>query len=188
MKKFLSIFVVVFILYAVLSVFDDENSSEQNKEVSAEKEDNTQMNISDEEIDLELSEEDYKALCVEMYYDEVFFGKDDLEGKYVKLHLMFSEKFYFTSDAMYNYNWKEYYDKYDLNRDFYKACVLREGLDSYVGRSIRVWFSNKNELLPSNYDVGQKIIAYAKVISWSNNTMDGYNDVTIIPKYIEMEE
>ena len=133
----------------------------------------------------ELTEEEYKALCEELYYDEVFFGDDNLEGKYVKLHLMLSEKYYFTNDDMYMQTWKEINDKYSLNRDFFKCCVLREEENSYVGRQINMWFSNENGIDPNNYDVGNKVTVYAEVISWSNNTWDGYNSVTIIPKYIE---
>ena len=51
-----------------------------------------------------------------------------------------------------------------------------------------MWFSDNFGLDPDEYKTGQKIIVYAQVISWSNNTWDGYNSVTIIPKYIEMEK
>jgi hypothetical protein len=48
-----------------------------------------------------------------------------------------------------------------------------------------MFFSDDISLSPSNYQTGQKVIVYAEVISWSNNTWDGYNSVIIIPKYIE---
>ena len=38
----------------------------------------------------ELSEEEYKNACIELFYDDVFFGKENLEGKLVKLHLFVS--------------------------------------------------------------------------------------------------
>ena len=98
---------------------------------------------------------------------------------------MLSEKYYFTNDDMYMNTWKELNNKYSLNRDFFKCCVLRENENSYMGRSINMWFSDKNGIDPNNYRVGNKITIYAEVISWRNNTWDGYNSVTIIPKYIE---
>ena len=131
------------------------------------------------------TEDDYKAKCVEMYYDEVFFGDEDLENTYVKLRLMLSEKFFFTSNDMLSSTLQEYDKEYNLNRDFYKCCVLRDGTTSYMGRQINMWFSDDNGLNPSDYKVGEKITVYAKVIGWSNNSWDGYNSVTIIPKYIE---
>ena len=39
----------------------------------------------------------------------------------------------------------------------------------------------------NDYEEGQKIIIYGEVISWGNVTWDGYNTVTVIPKYIEKE-
>ena len=138
-----------------------------------------------EEEQKELTEEEYKALCEELYYDEVFFGDENLEGKYVKLHLMLSEKFYFTADAMYSDTWLTYAKKYSINRDFYKCCVLRENQNSYVGKQITMWFSDKNGIDPNNYDVGNKVTVYAEVISWGKDAWDGFNNVTIIPKYME---
>ena len=136
----------------------------------------------------EYTEEEYKSMCKEMFYDEVFFGKEDLEGSYVKLNLFLSEKYRFTSSDKLSSTLQEYDKKYNLKTNFYKCCVLREGTDSYVGRQINMWFSDNFGLDPDEYKTGQKIIVYAQVISWSNNTWDGYNSVTIIPKYIEMEK
>lgn len=135
----------------------------------------------------DLTEMEYKANCKELYYDDIFFGDDNLEGKYVKIHLLLSEKYYFTADNMYSDTFKQYNDKYNLNRDFFKACVLRETENSYVGNSINVWFSDNYDIDVANYQTGDKIIVYAEVISWSNNTWNGFNSVTILPKYIEEE-
>ena len=134
----------------------------------------------------ELTEDGYKSQCKELFYDEIFFGKEDLENQYVKLHLFLSEKYYFTTDDYHRDDFKRYNDEYNLNKDFYKCCVIHKGTNSYAGQQINMWFSN-NTFNPSDYKTGQKIVVYAKVISWSNNTMNGYNKVTIIPKYIEME-
>ena len=134
----------------------------------------------------ELSEKEYKAKCEELFYDDVFFGDEDLEGKLVKLNLFLSEKYYFTSENMYSDNYKQQYEKYAMKRDFFECSVLRKDTASYVGKGkVKMWFTEKLDLDANDYKTGQKITVYAEVVSWSNNTWDGYNKVTIIPKYIE---
>lgn len=135
----------------------------------------------------ELSEEEYKAQCQELFYDEVFFGEENLEGQSVKLHLFLSESAYFTIDSLYSARFGEYMDKYELHRNLFECCVLREGEKSYVGQQISMWFSSHYDLDPSDYQTGDKVVVYADVINWSDNTWDGYNSVTIIPRYIEGE-
>ena len=201
MKKCLVLIAFLFVLVAscVRIVNDDEESATQvaTKEKNTESEANTEIeNIVEieteqtttvEKIDStqELSEEEYKNACIELFYDDVFFGKENLEGKLVKLHLFLSEKYYFTNEDMLKDSLSACFEKYNLNRNFYKCCVLRKDTDSYVGKQINLWFSNNFSIEPDNYKTGQKIIVYAKVVNWSNNTMDGYNSVTAIPKYIE---
>jgi hypothetical protein len=188
MKKIFILFVICsFLLSSCGYEYEQPQNENQEVEENITQEEEAEQK-QDEFQDENLTEDEYKALCAEIYYDEVFFGDTDLENTYVKLHLFLSEKYYFTNDNMLSDTWKNYDDKYDLNRDFYKCCVLREGTTSYVGMQINMWFSNKNELSPDDYKTGQKIIVYAKVISWSNNTMNGYNSITIIPKYVEFEQ
>ena len=203
MKKCLVLIAFLFALATscVRTVNDGEESATQvaTKEKSTESEANTEIeNIIETEneqttaveaIDntLELSEEEYKNSCIELFYDDVFFGKENLEEKLVKLHLFLSEKYYFTSEDMLKDSLLTCFEKYNLDRDFFKCCVLRKDTDSYVGKQINLWFSNNFSIEPDNYKTGQKIIVYAKVVNWSNNTMDGYNSVTAIPKYIESE-
>lgn len=156
-----------------------------NTEMEEETEETNAKQTTERSID---SEQEYKDKCAELYYDDVFFGDDDLEGKYIKMHLFFSEKYFFTNDdLMYNNAAKELYNKNNLYRDFYKCCVLREGTNSYVGQQIDVFFTQDYELNPSNYKTGQKVIMYGKVIYCATNTWKGYNQVYFIPKYIEVE-
>lgn len=137
------------------------------------------------QIPKELTEQEYKNACRHIYYDEVFFGKEDLENKFVKINVFLSEKMFIEADAIYSDTARNFVKNYNINRDFYHACVLREGTTSYVGRSIDLYFSNNYNLKPSDYKTGQKITIYGEVVSWSNNTWDGYNNVQVIPKYIE---
>lgn len=163
---------------------DLQTGNEENKETNV-----VEETIEEEKTELsELTEEEYKELCEEMYYDDIFFGEDELDGEYIKLHLFLTEKYYFTADDMYSDTFKSYDDKYHMRRDFFKASVLREGENSYVGvGKVNLWFSEDIDIDPNSYKTGEHIIVYAEVISWSNNTWNGYNSITIIPKYIEEE-
>ena len=135
-----------------------------------------------------LSEDDYKSICSEKWYDDIFFGKEDLEYDNVKLHLMLSQKYYFTSEDMaYNDTVKWLIDHHNVYTDFYKCCVKRQDAESYVGQSIDVFFSQDNPFNPSDYSVGQKYVMYGKIIHYNSNTYSGYNTVYFIPRYIESE-
>lgn len=181
-KSIISILLLALICFASCGYSENYTESEYTTETP------TEEPTPEPTMEPILSEEEYKSICIELYYDDIFFGKEDLEGEYLKLHLFLSEKYYFTKDNMYSSTYKEYDEKYNMNKDFYKCCVLHKDTNSYVGQSINMWFSDDFELVPSDYETGQKIVVYAKVISWSNNTWDGYNSVTIIPRYIEVEE
>lgn len=164
--------------YYLESDYLDESPNEEK---------NTSNDSDQAEEKKELTEEEYKKICEDLYYDDIFFGDNDLEGKNVKLHLFLSEKYFFTASDMRSDTLKSYFDKYNLKKDFYKCCVLRKDTNSYVGRQINMWFTDNFEIDANEYEVGEKLVVYAEVIAWSNNTWKGYNSVTIIPKYIEEE-
>lgn len=198
-KSFL-IFIVILFLIAHFFGKDKSKDTEQITETSGTQEDISQQYVfytnekiedalvTAEPAEIILTEEEYKLKCSELYYDEVFFGDTDLEGTYVKLDLMLSEKYFFTVDDLYKNSFQELSEGRQINRDFYKCCVLRKDEDSYVGRQIELWFNDDYGLDIDSLEVGQKIIIYGEVISWSNNTWDGYNSVRVIPKYLEIKE
>lgn len=134
---------------------------------------------------IELTKKEYKKSCTKLFYDDVFWGDDDLENQDIELEIMLSEKMYFTNDNMYNNSIKTLVNDYSLNKNFFKACVKRKDVESYVGSSITVLFSDDYKVNINDYDIGNKITVYGKVIYWSNNTWDGYNSVYFVPKYID---
>lgn len=182
------IIVLLIALCAIKSKNDNKGKNETESKISETVNTKEDSGIAEEAEAVELTEEEYKSLCGEMYYDDIFFGEDDLEGKYVKLHLFLTEKYYFTVDDMHSDTFKLYNDKYNLCRDFFKTSILRKEENSYAGvGKVNLWFSEDVGIDPNNYKTGEHIIVYADVIAWSNNTWNGYNSVTIIPKYIEEE-
>ena len=171
------------LLFSAIGSCEDGNSVETTQEEETQ---NTEDKKNETETEVFLSEEEYKFLCKELYYEDVLFGDVDLQGEKIKLNVLFSEKKFFTVDDMYSSTFQKYHSKYSLRRDFFAFCVLRKDSESYVGRSINSWFSNHYDVNPGDYEVGQKAIVYADVVSWSNNTWDGYNSVVIIPRYIDI--
>lgn len=133
-----------------------------------------------------LSYEEYKNNCVEMFYDDIFFGEENLKGRLLKINGFISGKKYFTSDAYLYDSTKELIVNNDLKRDFFTSCILRENTDSYVGRSINVVFTERHGLSANDYKSGSRIVMYGEVIHWSDNTVDGYNSVWFVPKYIDV--
>jgi hypothetical protein len=137
------------------------------------------------EIENVLSEEDYKESCVELFYDDIFFSQDDLEGKDVKLNLFVSELYELREKDMYYDYIQEMFGEYNLQRNFLKCCVLREGTESYMGEQINVLFSNDYGLNATDYSGGEKITVYGKIIGYSTNSWRGYNKCEFMPLYIE---
>lgn len=133
----------------------------------------------------DLSESEYKQKCRTLYYDDVFFGEENLDEQLVKLDLLVSEGMFFTSEDMQKGFLNDFYYEHNLQRDFYKCCVKREGENSYVGQQITMFFTEDYNLDYRDFYVGQKITVYAEVVMWSDNTMDGYNSLYIIPRYYE---
>lgn len=135
----------------------------------------------------DLNEKEYKENCKELYYDDVFFGKENLEGQYVKIHIFFSEYKYLTTDTLYSDTIGSIIKEYQLKRDFFEVCVLRKEANSYVGQQIEIFFSDNYQLNPSDYKTGEKAVIYGEVIHNATNTYDGYNQMWVVPKYIDME-
>lgn len=157
-------------------------------EIVLEEQKNPETELIEDSVNLlELSEEEYKESCKHIYYDEVFFGEEDLKGELVKINLFVSEEYFFSINDMYNDSVHEFYTEYNLHRDFLKCCVLREDANSYVGSQMNLYFTQNYDLNPSDYESGDKITIYGEVVSYSTNTWDGYNEVSVIPKYIEEE-
>lgn len=133
-----------------------------------------------------LSYEEYKNNCVEMFYDDIFFGEENLKGRRLKLNGFISQKMFFTADAYLPSLTSELIEYHGLKRDFFKSCILRKDTDSYVGRSINVVFAERHGLSANDYKSGSRIVMYGEVIHWSDNTVDGFNSVWFVPKYIDV--
>ncbi|MEZ3488333.1 MAG: zinc-ribbon domain-containing protein [Lachnospiraceae bacterium] len=158
---------------------NDTLPQEAAREIPAEGEPPTEV-----DIDL-LPENEYKAQCEPLWHDDIFFSKDNLEGKYVQLDLFVEESYFFEADAIYNSFATDFIKEFDLQRDFYKCGVQRKDTDSYMGGQIELYFSNSCGHSASEMTVGDHLIVYGKIIDYSTHSADGYNACSIIPKYID---
>lgn len=81
-----------------------------------------------------------------------------------------------------------FYKKWQFKKECYDVSVKRKGSNSYVGgRSVQLYFSNKKKYKvdTSWITAGSKFTVYGEVIEWSKYTWDGYNDVSVVARYIE---
>lgn len=131
-----------------------------------------------------ISESDYKSSCTEMWYDDIFFSKKDLDKKLVKLDLFVEEDRFYTigtieaSSSLY-----DILKEYDLQRSFFYCGVNRSNeKKEYAGAG------QLSLYIPNSYTdtikTGDHLIVYGQIIEYSTNTWDGYNKCSVVPKYI----
>lgn len=133
-----------------------------------------------------LSKKAYKKKCKKLYYKNIFFGEKDLEGKLVKLNVFVKQSKYLTNESIMTN--LDFYKKWQFKKGCYDVGVKRKGSNSYVGGgSVQLYFSNKKKYKvdTSWITAGSKFIVYGEVIEWSKYTWSGYNDVSVVARYIE---
>lgn len=131
-----------------------------------------------------LSEDEYKAQCVEMYNDD-FFKSNPKAGTLIKAHIFTSEKYKYTATSMQGILVEDITEKYNLALNYLTCCVMHEetkddAVPSYFGDHIYMMFIDGAELNIDTYKTGEKLILYGEVIQ-------NKNGVFILPKYIETE-
>lgn len=133
-----------------------------------------------------LSKKAYKKKCKKLYYKNVFFGEKDLEGKLVKLNVFVKQSKYLTNESIMTN--LDFYKKWQFKKGCYDVSVKRKGSNSYVGGgSVQLYFSNKKKYKvdTSWITAGSKFTVYGEVIEWNKYTWNGYNDVSVVARYIE---
>ena len=137
-----------------------------------------------EQEDIEYTEDEYKNLGQELYYDDFFDEAPDV-GQYVKFHGFISGKGQYTSSSTFGIVIEDIDNKYNFRKDYLGCCVLHEetkdsAIPSYFGESTYLMFPSESDLLIENYESGQYVVVYGEVVQiWSG--------IFIIPKYIEEE-
>lgn len=133
---------------------------------------------------IEYTEDEYKSLCIEKYYDD-FFKSTPIVGEYVKIHVLTSQKYRYSSGDMQGILTEDITKKYNLALNSLGCCVLHEetkddAVPSYFGKQIYIMFVKDAELNLDSFKTGQHVIVYGKIIKNDNGTF-------VLPKYIEEE-
>lgn len=177
MKKIL-IFLVL-LCFVLISCGEQEENYSNNTEQS---ETNSETET---ELPIEYTEEEYKALCKEVYNDYFFENKPNV-GDYVKIHAMVSSKYeYFPTDTM-GMIVSDITQKYNLDFNCLGCNVMHQPTEEtvvpiYFGEQIYIMFIKDEGLSADSFNGAEKIIIYGEVIKNSNGSF-------ILPKYFETEQ
>lgn len=135
--------------------------------------------------EIELTEEEYKNQCREIYYDDIFFDELTL-GEKVKIHVFIAEKYRYSFSDIMGIIVEDITKQYNLLKECIGACAMHEEtkddiLPSYFGKQFYLMFSEDSEFTIDNYKTGQRFVVYGEVIQT-------YSGPFVLPKYIEEEE
>lgn len=110
-----------------------------------------------------------------------------MNGEMVKLDLFIEEYRIIDAKEIYDTTTTEFVNEYDLQRELYRCGVKRKDEDSYAGGQIDMFFTNKYDCVPSDYNEGDHITVYGEIIDYSTWSWNGYNSCSIIPRFIEKQ-
>lgn len=135
--------------------------------------------------EIELTEEEYKNQCREIYYDDIFSDELTL-GEKVKIHVFIAEKYRYSFSDMMGIIVEDIAKQYNLLKECIGACAMHEEtkddtIPSYFGKQFYLMFIEDSELSIDNYKTGQYFFVYGEVIKTDNG-------VFVLPKYIEEEK
>lgn len=189
MKKinFLLFFLLTFLIAGCGSKSESNSSSIQTNS-STQSIENEVLEETTENEEVILSEEEYKELCEELWYKDIFFSEENLKGKNIKILVYVEEQKFFKAESIYDSTTSDFINKYSLKRDLLACGVRRKDEDSYVGGQINLYFSDDFDIDPMECSTGEQYIVYGEIVDYSRNTWDGYNICGVIPRYMEKIE
>lgn len=195
MKKKYKIIIGVVLVLWVLAFFtngkdsdvaDNESSTQTEIETQTESEVETEVVETESKINVdELSEEEYKAICEEIYDDYETKFQDTLqEGQHIKLHGYLAEGYLCYETNVFN---STDYDLEDMELTYYVCRVQDEGrsLDFIPGfnETIELYFLIDGTVSGQDFQTGQTVLLYGEVV----RVME-HSGVFVIPKYMEVVE
>lgn len=182
MKK--TFVVVIFAIVLIAILYQNKNEPNTNKEEIKTIE--TDSIIPEETIPtidiLELSEEEYKSLCQEMYYDN-FFKEEPQVNQLVKFNGFIAGTSKYTSSSTFGIIIEDIDDKYKFRKEYLGCCILHEetkddAVPSYFGEHVYLMFPEDSSLYIENYKAGEYYIIYGNIVqTWSG--------IFVIPEYFE---
>ena len=144
-------------------------------------------NESDKIIDADsLSEQEFKARCKEMWYEDITFSEDNLEGEYVKVKLYIEDSGVINPEKYYDARVEELIKTYHLDRTMSMVGVYSQDTNSYgSGGDVGILYSSDTGYTGTDFPAGTYITLYGKIINYAVNKWDGHNSAYFMPKYIE---
>jgi hypothetical protein len=174
---------ILFVI-AMLCIFLIIEKYDESQQAIDDEFNNSTTEIVDEGVieEKELTEEEYKALCEEMYNDH-FFKETPTVGTLAKVHVMISEKYKYNATDVFGMVVDEITEKYDLEKNSLGCTVMHEStkdstLPSYFGKQIYLMFEKEAEFKMDNFELGQKVVVYGEIIQNTNGSF-------LLLKYIE---
>lgn len=135
---------------------------------------------------VELSEQDFKSRCKEMWYEDIVFSDSNLEGEYVKVNLYIEDSGVIKSKKYYDARVMELIQKYNLDKTISMVGIYSKDTDSYgSSKDLGILYSLNTGYSGSDFAPGTYITLYGKIINYAVNKWDGHNSAYFMPKYIE---
>jgi len=188
-KKYKIIIGVVLVLWVLTFFTNGKDSDVADNEVSTEMESEvveSEIVETESEINVdELTEEEYKAICEEVYDDYETKFQDTLQvGQHIKLYGYLAEGYLCYETNVFN---STDYDLEDMELTYYVCRVQDEGrsLDFIPGfnETIELYFLIDGTVSGQDFQTGQTVLLYGEVVQ----VME-YSGVFVIPKYMEVVE
>lgn len=133
-----------------------------------------------------LSEQDFKSRCKEMWYKDIVFSEDNLEGEYVKVRLYIEDSGVINPEKYYDARVEELIKNYHLDRTISMVGVYDDETGTYGSpNDIGILYSLNTGYTATDFPPGTYITLYGKIINYAVNKWDGHNSAYFMPKYIE---
>ena len=134
----------------------------------------------------QLTDEEYKAVCKEMFYDDLIFGKrKELKGQDVALDLFVEEAGHFDPfEVSASYLLNSLIEDNELGMLYLICGVMRPDVYSYVGEPITILARADSDCLSYVYG-GDHLTLYGNIVECQNNLWTGKNSVYVIARIVE---
>ena len=159
---------------------EKDNLIDQTEDIVIENSEESEV-INQENV---ITEEDYKNLCEEMYYDDFFVLEPQLYD-YVKFYGFTSQKYKYTLSDIQGILVEDITEKYNLELNCLSCCILHEEtkddlVRSYFGKSVYIMFEKDSTYNLDSFNTGEYVVVYGQVIQ-------NENGIYILPEYIEYQ-
>lgn len=140
-------------------------------------------------LDLDYAtEEEYKAACQEMFFEDLTYSTESLKGKYVKVRMYIQENGVMSPDMLYDAAWMELIQQYHLDRSYCLCGVYSKETDTYgSGGQMGLFFPLDFGYTGTDFLPGEYITVYGKIIAYNVDYWDGHNSAYFVPRYIDSE-